>query len=93
MTTGPFETEAQARETAVVQEIHRAFRADPGMGKMAPLTAAVLVNACTMSGVSLGAFDHRVLTWLSSWEPETVCAIAGMITRAHDAGRARSATS
>ena len=51
--TGPFETEQQARETAAVQEIHRAFRADPGVGKMAPLTAAMLTDACTMSGVEL----------------------------------------
>ena len=35
MTTGPYETEAQARETAAVQEIHRAFRAEPGVGRMA----------------------------------------------------------
>ena len=32
MTTGPYETEAQARETAAVQEIHRAFRAEPAWG-------------------------------------------------------------
>ena len=24
-----------------------------------------------MAGVELGAFDRRVLAWLSSWEPET----------------------
>ena len=88
---GPFETEQQARETAAVQEIHAAFRANPGMGKMAPLTLAMLVDACVMSGVELGAFDRRVLAWLSQWEPETAVAIAGLIIRAHDAGRARSA--
>ena len=32
---------------------------------------AMLVDACVMAGVELGAFDRRVLAWLSGWEPET----------------------
>jgi hypothetical protein len=91
MTTGPYQTEAQARENAAVQEIHAAFRADPGLGRMAPHTNAMLVDACVMAGVELGAFDRRVLSWLSGWEPETAAVIAGLITRSHQAGRARSA--
>ena len=92
MTAGPYQTEAEARGNPAVQEIHAAFRADPGVGKMAPLINAMLVDACTMAGVELGAFDRRVLSWLSGWEPETAAVIAGLITRAHDAGRARSGT-
>ena len=92
MTAGPYETEAQARGNAAVQEIHRAFRADPGMGKMAPLSLALLTDVCTMAGVELGAFDRRVLAWLSSWEPEMAVVIAGLITRAHEAGRTRHGT-
>ena len=88
---GPYETEAEARENPAVQEIYAAFRADPGMGRMAPLINALLVDVCTMAGVDLGAFDRRVLSWLSGWEPETAAVICGMITRAHEAGRARSA--
>ena len=57
---------------------------------MAPLINALLVDACTMSGVELGAFDRRVLSWLSGYEGETAVVIAGLITRAHAAGRARS---
>lgn len=92
MTTGPFETEAAARENPAVQDIYAAFRAGPGMGRMAPNTSALLVDACLMAGVELGAFDRRVLAWLSGWEPETAAVIAGLITRAHAAGRARSGT-
>ena len=91
MTTEPFDTEAQARESAAMQQTYAAFRADPGMGRMAPHTSAMMVDACVMAGVELGAFDRRVLAWLSGWEPETAVAIAGLITRAHAAGRARSA--
>ena len=60
---------------------------------MAPLTCAMLVNACVMAGVELGAFDRRVLAWLSGWEPESAVVIAGLITRAHAAGRTRPAGS
>ena len=89
MTTGPYQTEAQARETAAVQEIYAAFRAGPGLGRMAPHTSAKLVDACVMAGVDLGAFDRLVLSWLSGWEPETAAVIAGLISRAHESGRAR----
>jgi hypothetical protein len=90
VTAGPYQTEAQARETDAVQQIHAAFRADPGMGRMAPHILRLLTEACSAAGVELGAFDRRVLTWLANWEPESAAAIAGMITRAHDAGRART---
>ena len=46
MTAGPYQTEAEARENAAVQEIYAAFRAGPGMGRMAPHTSAMLVDAC-----------------------------------------------
>ena len=65
-----------------------AFRADPGMGRMAPHITAMPTDACTAAGVELGAFDRRVLAWLSGWEPETCAVIAGLVTRAYAAGRA-----
>jgi hypothetical protein len=92
VTAGPYQTEAEARQSPAVQEIHAAFRAGPGVGRMAPLIVAVLVDACVMAGVELGAFDRRVLSWLSGWEPETAAVIAGLITRAHAAGRTRPST-
>jgi hypothetical protein len=90
MSTGPFETEAEARETAAVQEIHRAFRAEPGVGKMQPHTLAMLIETCAAAGVEMGSFDRRVLAWLSNWEAETAVVVAGIIIRAHDAGRSRT---
>ena len=85
---GPFGTEQQARETDAVQAVCEAFRADPGVGKMAPHTLRMLDEACAAAGVGLGAFDRRVLAWLSGWEPETCAVIAGLVTRAYAAGRA-----
>ena len=79
---GPFGTEQQARETDAVQAVCEAFRADPGVGKMTPHNLAMLEQARAAAGADLGAFDRRVLVWLSGWEPETAVVIAGLITRA-----------
>jgi hypothetical protein len=38
----------------------------------------------------MGSFDRRVLAWLSNWEAETAVVVAGIIIRAHDAGRSRT---
>lgn len=43
----------------------------------------LLEEACTATGVRLGAYDHRILLWLAGWEPSTCAVIAGLITRAH----------
>ena len=69
---GPFETEQQARDIPAVQAVYEAFRADPGVGKMTPHNLAMLEQACAAAGVDLGAFDRRVLVWLSGWEPGRV---------------------
>jgi hypothetical protein len=89
--SGPFETEREARELPAVQDIYAAFRADPGVGRMAPHAHKMLIGACEAAGVELGAFDRRILLWLSGWEPQTCAVIAGLISRAHDAGCARVA--
>jgi hypothetical protein len=39
---GPFETEKQARDLPAVRAIFEAFRADPGVGRMAPYTLRML---------------------------------------------------
>ena len=86
--TGPFETEQQARQLPAVQAVYAAFRADPGVGKMTPQTHEMLLSACAAAGVELGAYDRHILAWLAGWEPQTVAVIAGLISRAHEAGRA-----
>jgi hypothetical protein len=37
--------------------------------------------------VYLGAYDHRIIEWLTGWEPSTCAVIAGLISRAHAAGQ------
>jgi hypothetical protein len=56
---------------------------------MAPHIRAMLAEACEDTGVELGAFDRRVLDWLSRWEPETAAVICGLLGRAYESGRAR----
>jgi hypothetical protein len=84
--SGPFETEDQARELPAVRAVYEAFRADPGTGRMAPDCRSILDAACQAAGVDVGAYDDRILTWLSQWEPQMCAVIAGLITRAFEAG-------
>ena len=56
---------------------------------MAPHIYRMIGETCAAAGVDLGAFDRRILSWLSGWEPATAVVICGLITRAHDAGFAR----
>lgn len=41
-----------------------------------------------LGGLELGAYDRRILDWLSSWENSTVEVIATWIERARDQGKA-----
>jgi len=85
---GPFDDEQQARETPAVQAVYAAFDAGPGVGKMRPHNLAMLEEACTAAGVEVSAYDHKILLWLSGWEPETCAVVAGLIRRAHQAAAA-----
>jgi hypothetical protein len=64
-------------------EVIAAFDADPGVGKMAPHSLAMLLQACEAVGVELGAYDHQILAWLAGFEPQACAVIAGLIGRAH----------
>jgi len=83
----PLETERQARELPAVLAIFEAFDRDPGPGKMAPHTHAMLISACVAAAVELGGYDRHVLLWLSGWEPAACAVVAGLIARADAAGR------
>jgi len=85
---GPYETEAQARETPAVQAVYEAFDAAPRQGGMDEPNHRLLCEALTAAGVELGAYDHRIVRWLAGWEPETCAVIAGLVSRAHAAGAA-----
>ena len=86
--TGPYETEHQVRQLPAVRAICDAFERDPGAGKMIPHCRRILDDACSAAGVETGAYDHRILVWLAGWGPETCAVVAGLITRAHEAGAA-----
>jgi hypothetical protein len=80
--TGPFESEAEARDSDEVRAVHAAFDAEPGAGRMAPHNLRMLTDACGASGVEVGAYDMRVLEYLAG-EPPAICAvIAGLVRRA-----------
>jgi hypothetical protein len=79
-TTGPYEKRWQARTD--VADVYT--RCDPSYcrGVLGEANLAYLRNACAQDGVTVGAFDARILAWLAGWEPETCAVIAGLITRA-----------
>ena len=82
--TGPYETEQQVRQLPTVRAVYDAFDRDPGPGKMAPHNGRLLCEALSAAGVDLGAYDHRIVSWLATWEPQTVAVVAGWVQRAAD---------
>jgi hypothetical protein len=88
---GPFETEREARELPAVRAIYDAMHASRRRGVMGERGYRLLDEACQAAGVQVGAYDHRILVWLAGFEPETCAVVAGLISRAHAAGRAAAA--
>jgi hypothetical protein len=74
--TEPYETQRQAADAA--RHIYDSQPGSWGDGNL-----RLLEDACRAAGVQLGAYDHRILVWLTGWEPATCAVIAGLITRAH----------
>ncbi|WP_433464346.1 hypothetical protein [Spirillospora sp. CA-128828] len=79
---GPYETEQQAAETTRDAYGHPNFP-----GHMKAYNRARLTEACESAGVELGAYDLRILEWLTVWEPEVIAVVAGLVLRAGEAGR------
>ncbi|MGH3187024.1 MAG: hypothetical protein ACRDPY_27810 [Streptosporangiaceae bacterium] len=77
---GPFESEDQARATAAVRATYEAYRA--GITSLHDGSADLLLSACEQAGVTLGAYDRRILIWLALLEPQAAAAVAGIIIRA-----------
>jgi hypothetical protein len=82
MSAGPYETQRQAADAVrhITSSPAEAWR--DGNHRL-------LEDACRAAGVQLGAYDQRILLWLAGWEPSTCAVIAGLITRAHQAGGQR----
>ena len=76
--SGPYETERQAAGAA-----RHIYDSPPGTGAWGDGCHRLLEGACAAAGVQLGAYDHRILVWVTTWEPATCAVIAGLITRAH----------
>jgi hypothetical protein len=82
--SGPYETERDARAAA----INAGGPAEPDWSILSPgQRHKLLLNACAGAGVHLGAYDHRIIEWLTEWDDATCAVIAGLMTRAHAAGQ------
>lgn len=95
---GPFETRDEASHHPAVREIHEKRHQWTG-----PVTretreadeamiSALILGACDEAGVTLGAYDRRIVEWLSGWEPEVVAVIAGLIRRTAAQGNTKEET-
>jgi hypothetical protein len=73
---GPYATERQA--TADTGDVRQA---GDRPGGISGANYERLIAACERSGVTLGAFDRRILVWLAGWEPETCQMIIGLLSR------------
>jgi len=83
---GPYEDERQAR--ADVASIYQQARHSVRREVLGEANHALLADACERAGITLGAYDARILAWLAGWEPQMCAVIVGLITRAHQAGQA-----
>lgn len=80
---GPYETAEQVRRLPAVRAVYEAMHAQgPQRGAGQGECERLIRGACERAGVTLGAYDERIVRWLAGWEPETCAVIAGLITRA-----------
>ncbi|TMR22048.1 hypothetical protein ETD86_12810 [Nonomuraea turkmeniaca] len=96
-TSGPFNSDADTYSTPVFQEWRELIRSsqvksgDPD-GLAHEVKQRHMLEACKQAGVELGALDRSVIAWLANYEATTSAVIVGIISRAHAAGRAASAS-
>jgi hypothetical protein len=84
--TGPYESRDGARRAPEVAAAYDRFAGDQS-GGLATAGLAMLLGACEDAGVTLGAFDQRILTWLAGFDIEASAAVAGIIRRAAEGGK------
>lgn len=87
-TFGPYQNEHDTYDSSLDRDVSLL------RGHGAELGAAVrnvalehLHDVCETAGVEVGAYDERVLAWLSGYEVGTVQVFIGLISRAYTAGR------
>ena len=90
MTIRLLETEDDARRLPAVAAIYTRAHESPGRGVMAEGNREMLTAAVEFAGLTLGAYEERILLeWFAgTWEPQTVAVVAGVIRRAHLTGMA-----
>ena len=79
---GPFSVRHEAASHPAVNAIYVAARESGVRGTLAEGCYRMLTDACQAAGVELGAYDQRILRWLSDFGPEECAVLAGIISRA-----------
>ncbi len=80
---GPYETSTEAHAAAVA-----AISPLDGWTILSEeQNRQLLLDACAAAGVEPGEYDRRILGWLAGFEDFTCAVVAGLITRAHEAGQ------
>lgn len=80
---GPYGTDSEAMRDAA--HVHQAYRVSYERGLMDRINEGMLLGALREAGVELGAYDRRIVGWMSDWEPHVVQVLIGWIERAHAA--------
>ena len=83
---GPYETEQETYDSPLCL----ATLGEGLPGSYTELEREHLRRACADFGVTLGAYDARIVDWIGLWEPQVVQVVIGLISRSYAAGRAQS---
>jgi hypothetical protein len=92
---GPYETEQDAWSADMPRAVAELRAAEGGVPEDRAQTLKAirsakihaLVDACFAADVKTGAFDDKILRWLSGWEDATVQVMIGLIGRAYESGK------
>ncbi len=89
MTTyGPYQREQDTYSEpmpAAVRQLHADRHSGPGFPyqRQRAVIRDHILAALADAGVDLGDHDRRIVGWLAAWEPSTVQAIIGWVSRAN----------
>jgi hypothetical protein len=78
---GPYDTPSQAHDAA-----RHAYRDCPYV-PLRHAALSILMAAVESTGTRAGDYDRDIIIWLAAAEPEVAVVVAGLISRAHQAGQ------
>jgi hypothetical protein len=84
---GPYETHSAAMKDSA--DVYLTARLDSRSDTLSRINEGLLLGTLAAAGVSLGAYDRRIVGWLADWEPEVIQVIIGLIERTRAAGSVR----